>query len=201
MPSGTARANKGKNMKKPGTAFVAAAFLVAAPGAWAGVGAGDLEAGISISLSESDATSENPSTGGDCTTTTTSGSIGGAFGWFVTDIVELKASATAIRTGSENDCNPSADLPAQTYGIVSAGADFVFGATDGGVAPFVGAAYGQSVGDSLGGIDTDYYDAHGGLKFFLGERSALELKLTRFEPTEDAGSSRTELALGINVYF
>ena len=188
-------------MKKPGTACVAVVFLVAAPGAWAGVGAGDLEAGISISLSESDSTSDNPAGGGECTTTVTSGSIGGTFGWFVADFLELKAAATAIRSGNENDCNPAANQPAQTYGIVSAGPDFVFGASDGGVAPFVGAAFGQSFGDSPGGIDTDYYDVHGGLKFFLTERSALELKLTRYEPTENTGSARNELALGVNVYF
>lgn len=175
-----------------------------APAAYAGVGQGDFEAGISLSYSQyKTSIDQDNGFGGTCTTDTTvkSGSFGGNGGYFVTDMIEAKVAFTATRTGSETDgCGTSTSTPSSTLGVLSPGADFVFLGRRGKVSPFAGAAYGWSFGDTLG-VDTDYVDVHAGAKFFISERASIEVKLTRFEPTDSAGDGRTELAAGINVYF
>jgi hypothetical protein len=196
--TGPVGAKQGVTMSKRWRAALGAFLLVAMPAVQAaGIGKGDFEAGVSISVSETTTTIDSGF--GECETTVETGTIGGTVGYFITDIIELKAAATATQFGTET-CGGVGDIPSSTLGVFSPGADFVFLARDGGVAPFVGAAYGLSFGDTLG-IDTDYLDVHGGAKFFIAERATLELKLTRFEPTESDASGRTELAAGINVYF
>lgn len=150
-------------------------LLLAAPLAQAGVAAGDLEAGASVSLTS--------------TKTTDSGFIGGSIGYFFTDILQAKAAVSAIVTDTA------------TFGIFSPGLDAVFFGSRK-VAPFVGASYGLSFGDDFTpGVSTDYYEGHGGVKFFIKERASLEAKLTKFEATESAASGRLELSLGLNIYF
>lgn len=165
-----------------------AALVIAsvAPSLQAGVGQGDFEAGLNIAITKTEITI---STGaGDVTTKSDSGTVSVAFGYFVLDFLELKGAASSTITD---------DL---TYGVLSPGADFVFLGRRS-VAPFVGLAYGLSFGDATGPVESDFVDLHGGLKFFLGERSSLEIKLTRLEPLDSAVSARTELAAGLNFYF
>lgn len=193
-------------MYKSWLALAACAALAAPAGAIAGVGAGDFEAGVSISLSEEETSVDSDDGfGGTCTTDTTitSGSVGANVGYFITDIIELKGAATAVRSGTESGgtCGGGGtSTPTTTLGVLSPGVDFVFLGTSGKVAPFVGGAYGLTFGDTAG-VDTDYFDVHGGAKFFISERATIELKLTRFEPTDSAAGGRTELAAGLNVYF
>jgi hypothetical protein len=185
-------------MRKPWIAAFATVVVGAAPAVHAaGIGKGDFEAGLSISVGETTTTVDTG--GGDCETTIETGTIGGNVGYFITDIIELKAAASATQFGTET-CGGTGNIPSSTLGVFSPGADFVFLGTRGSVAPFVGAAYGISFGDTVG-LDTDYLDVHGGIKFFVAERASLEVKLTRFEPTESDAGGRTELAAGINVYF
>lgn len=178
--------------------------LALAPSAHAGVGQGDFEAGLNLAYSQTKTSVSQDFGFGSCTmdTTTKMGSFGGNGGYFVTDMIEAKAAFTATRAGSDTSgCGAPSTSSTSTFGVFSPGADFVFLGRTGKAAPFVGAAYGFSFGDSYGGTSTDYVDIHGGAKFFLRERSSLELKLTRFEPTDSAAKGRTELSLGINVYF
>lgn len=178
--------------------------LALAPAAHAGVGQGDFEAGVSIAYSQDKlSVSQDNGLGGTCTvdTTTKSGSFGGNGGYFITDIIEAKVAFTATRSGTDTSgCGTSTSFD-NTFGVISPGADFVFLGKSGKVAPFAGAAYGFSFGDSFGGVSTDYVDVHAGAKFFISERASIELKLSRFEPTDSAADGRTELAAGINVYF
>ena len=196
-------------MRRSWLALAACSVLAAPAGALAGVGAGDFEAGVSISVGQTELSVTSDYGSGDCenTTTTDLGTIAGNVGYFLTDIVELKAAASATHAGSESEYSgagcaglSNSGGSAQTFGVFSPGVDFVFLATTGKVAPFVGAAYGLTFGDTVG-VDTDYIDVHGGAKFFIAERATIELKITRFEPTESAAGGRTELAAGINVYF
>jgi hypothetical protein len=157
--------------------------LAAAPAAFAGVGAGDVEAGVSVSVSHTSNTSSGT------TTTSDSGNVGGNVGYFFTDMIEGKLAVTGTVT------------TATTSGTVNPGADFVFLAR-GRVAPFVGASYALSWGDTVGPVDSDFIEGHAGVKFFIRARAALEAKLARYEPTDSAAkSAHTVLSVGINVYF
>ena len=179
-------------MNKPWIAALGSLLLAAAPGTYAGVGAGDFEAGVGISLSHSTTSIDYNGTTTD--TTSNTGTIGGNVGWFATDMIELKAAATGTRSSSGGTTT--------TLGVISPGADFVFLGKSGKVAPFVGAAYGKSFGTTVpGSVDTNYVDGHAGVKFFITERATLEVKATYFKPTDSAADARFDLAAGINVYF
>lgn len=165
------------------------ALLLAAPMSQAGVGAGDLEAGISISIANTETSvSGSPSTKSDI------GFLGGNIGYFFTDIFEAKASVSAVMSSSGGTKT--------TSGIFSPGLDAVFFGSKT-VAPFVGVGYGLSFGDKpAGSPDSDFYEGHAGLKFFIKERASLEAKVTKYEPTDSAArTGRFELAVGINIYF
>lgn len=162
-------------------------LLLSAPMAQAGVGKGDLEAGVNVSITNTETTVSGTSTESD------TGVVGGSIGYFFTDIFEAKAAISAIISSSGGTKT--------TYGIFSPGLDAVFLGTKK-VAPFVGASYGLAFGDQLGPVDSDYFEGHAGVKFFIKERASLEAKLTKYEPTDSAATSgRLELAVGLNLYF
>ena len=172
------------NASKQIAVFSALAFSTVALNATAGVGKGDFEAGGYISISNT-----SSSVDGVDKPDTEIGIVGLNAGYFFTDIIEAKVSISEVITD------------AGSFGTFNPGADFVF-LGKGTVAPFVGLSYGLAFGDTLGPVDTDFYEVHGGAKFFISERASLELKLTKFEPTDSAANSgRTELGVGINVYF
>ncbi len=164
------------------------ALLLAAPLVQAGVGSGDLEAGVSVSISNTQTTPDvGPTTESD------TGFIGGNIGYFFTDIFEAKAALSAIISSSGGTKT--------TYGIFSPGLDAVFLGSKK-VAPFLGVGYGLSFGDDLGPVSSDFYEGHAGVKFFIKERASLEAKVSKFEPTDSAAmSGRLEIALGLNIYF
>lgn len=165
------------------------ALLLAAPLAQAGVGQGDMEAGISVSVSNTETT---PDVGR--TTKSDTGFIGGSFGYFFTDIFQAKVAVSAIISSGGGGGKT-------TFGIFSPGIDAVFLGTKK-VAPFVGASYGLSFGDKLGPVDSDFYEGHAGVKFFIKERASLEAKLTKYEPTDSAArNGRLEFSVGLNIYF
>jgi hypothetical protein len=190
-------------MDKRWQVAVGSFLLVAAPCLQAaGIGKGDFEAGVSISISKGERNTDvEVCTGFGCTTTESSvdteyGSVNASFGYFILDSLELKASVSQTVT---------ADM---SNGVFGPGADFVWLSKTGDVAPFAGAAYGLAYGDlptdpTTGEeVDSDFLDVHGGIKFFFRERAAFEVKLTRFQPLDsDAETGRTELAAGINIYF
>lgn len=158
-----------------------AGLLLSAP-ALAGVGQGDFELGINVSVTKQEITIA------DTTTKSDFGNIGAGFGYFIDDMIELKGAVSMTVTDAGN------------FGVFSPGADFVFMGKEK-VAPFVGLAYGLAFGDSTG-VDSDFIDLHGGVKFFISERASLELRLNRFDPTDSASPmGRTELTAGINIYY
>jgi len=166
-------------MSKPWIA-VSAALLLAAPGAHAGVGQGDIEAGASISLTNSEQTVAGTTTKSDFGTVNVSG------GYFFSDMIEFKLAL---------NMSVSTDI---TTGTINPGADFVF-AGDGTLVPFAGASYGLAVGYL---DDTDFLEFHGGIKYFFRENTSLEVKLARFEPMDsDFDVGHTDLSAGFNVYF
>lgn len=171
------------------------ALLLAAPLAQAGVGKGDLEAGVSLSIANTKIT---PDAGASFETDT--GYIGGNIGYFFTDIFEAKAALSAVISSFTD---PSTGTTTKTTtGIFAPGVDAVFlGSRK--VAPFVGVGYGLSFGDKpAGSPDSDFYEGHAGLKFFIKERASLEAKVTKFEPTDSAAKTgRLEIAVGLNIYF
>ena len=163
-------------------------LLLAAPMSQASVGKGDLEAGVNVSISNTEITvSGSPPSESD------TGVIGGSIGYFFTDIFQAKAAISVVMSSSGGSKS--------TFGIFAPGVDAVFLGTKK-VAPFVGLGYGLSFGDSLGPVDSDFYEGHAGVKFFIKERASLEAKLTKYEPTDSAATTgRLELALGLNIYF
>lgn len=180
-------------MSKTMCTCVAALALLAAPAAFAGVGAGDIEAGMNISLSHTKTTTDTPA--GSTDSTSDSGNIGANVGYFITDMLEFKLAATGTVTSSGGSKT--------TTGTVNPGLDVVFLGKKGKVAPFVGASYAKAFGDTPpGGVDSDFYEGHAGVKFFIKEDASLEVKLARYEPTDDLSTmAHTELAVGLNVYF
>jgi hypothetical protein len=179
-------------MNKTMCTCVAALALLATPAAFAGVGAGDVEAGLNVSLVH---TKTSIDTGaGTFDSTSDNGTIGGNVGYFITDMLEFKLAATGTVTSSAGTKT--------TTGTINPGLDVVFLGTKGKVAPFIGASYAKSWGDTAGPVDTDYYDGHAGVKFFIKEKASLEVKLARYEATEDAAmTGHTDLSVGLNVYF
>lgn len=179
-------------MNKPWCIAIAALAMAGAPPAFAGVGAGDIEAGLNVSLSHTK-TSIDTSVG-TVDSTSDSGNIGGNIGFFFTDMLEGKFAASGTQSSSGGTKS--------TYGTINPGLDLVFLGKRGKVAPFVGASYALRWGDSLGPTDSDFYEGHAGVKFFIKEKASLEVKLARYEATDSlATSSHTELAVGLNVYF
>ena len=159
-----------------------AALLLAAPLAQAGVGQGDIEAGVSVSLTS---TEVEPETGP--TTKTDSGTISLSGGYFYSDMIQFKLGLNMTVTTDAN------------YGSINPGADFLFAQGDSPLVPFAGASYGLAVGDLT---ETDFLEFHGGIKYFFRENASFEAKLSRSEPMDsgvDAG--HTDLSAGINVYF
>lgn len=159
-----------------------AALLLAAPGAQAGVGQGDVEIGASISL-----TSQETEVDGAAPTKSDSGTVSVSGGYFYTDMIEFKLALNMIvATGI-------------TAGTINPGADFLFGSKGSNVVPFAGASYGLAVGDLT---DTDFLEFHGGFKYFFRERASIEVKLARFEPMDSAFDvGHTDLTAGFNIYF
>lgn len=162
-----------------------AALLLAAPMAQAGVGQGDIEAGISISLTSSE-TETDDGFGGTTTTKSDFGNVSFSGGYFYTDMIEFKLAVNMIVT---------TDF---TAGTINPGADFLF-ATKETLVPFAGASYGLAVGDL---DDTDFLEFHGGVKYFFRERMSVEARLARFEPLDsDYDVGHTDLTAGFNVYY
>ena len=171
---------------------VLAVLMAPAPAALAGVGKGDVEAGLNISLMHQK-TSVDTSVG-TFESTSDNGNIGGNVGYFFTDMIEGKLAATGQVTSSGGNKT--------TTGTINPGVDFVFLGNKGKVAPFAGASYAKSFGDTVGAVDSDFYEGHLGVKFFIREKASLEAKLARYEAAKSrADSSHTELAVGLNVYF
>lgn len=159
-----------------------AVLLLAAPGAQAGVGQGDVEVGASISL-----TSQEIEVDGAAPTKSDTGTVSVSGGYFYTDMIEFKLALNMI---------VATDI---TAGTINPGADFLFGSKDSNVVPFAGASYGLAVGDLT---DTDFLEFHGGFKYFFRERASIEVKLARFEPMDSAFDvGHTDLTAGFNIYF
>jgi hypothetical protein len=170
-------------MNKPWIA-VSAAVLLASPGAYAagagGIGEGDMEAGISVSLASTELDFAGSKTDSDV------GIIEIAGGKFFTDQLEAKVGLSAVMT-TDSDA-----------GTLKLGADYLFtgpSATE--IVPFVGGAFGLGMFDT----ETDFLDVHGGIKYFFRERTSIEAKLSFLSPTDSAYDSATDLTVGINIYF
>ena len=168
-------------MNKPWIA-VSAAMLLASPGAWAagGVGEGDFEAGLSVSLASTEMEFAGTTVDSDVGLIEVSG------GKFFTDQLEAKVGLSSVATTDT------------TTGTLKLGADYLFtgpSATE--IVPFVGGAFGLGMFDT----ETDYLDIHGGIKYFFRERTSIEAKLSFLSPTDSAYDSATDLTVGINIYF
>jgi len=161
---------------------VSAALLLAAPGAYAGVGQGDIEVGVSVSLVYTEIEFEDGTT-----TDQDSGVISASGGYFFNDMIEFKGALTLV---------VSSDV---TTGSINPGVDFLFPTKGSTVVPFAGGSYGLAVGDF---DDTDFLEVHGGIKYFFRERASVEVKLGRSEPVDsDFDVGHTDLFAGINVYY
>lgn len=166
-------------MNKPWIA-VSAVALLASPGAYAasGVGEGDFEAGVSVTMVTVAIESDSGDFDADAGIVQLSG------GKFFTDQLEAKAALSAILS------------PDDTLGTLLLGADYLFNSGSN-VVPFAGAAFGLGVFDT----ETDYLDVHGGVKYFFRERVSLEGKLSFLSPTDSAYDSAIDLFAGLNFYF
>jgi hypothetical protein len=160
----------------------AAALLLAAPAAHAGVGQGDIEAGVSISLNSTEVEPEaGPSTKTDFGLISVSG------GYFYSDKNQFKLALNMIVATDS------------TSGSINPGVDLVFSQAGSPMVPFVGAGFGFAVGAIT---ETDFLDLHGGIKYFFKERASVELKLARYQAVDsDVEASHTDLTAGINIYF
>lgn len=159
-----------------------AALLLAAPAAYAGVSQGDMEAGVSVSL-----TSTEIETEGAPTQKNDSGLISVSGGYFYTDMIQFRVALNLNVT------------EAATSGSLNPGADFLFAQEGSDMVPFVGASYGLAMGDL---DDTDFLEFHGGVKYFFRENASVEAKLARFEPMDsDFDYGHTDLTVGLNFYF
>ena len=116
-----------------------AAGLLAAPLAHAGVGQGDIEVGVSVSLVYTEIEFEDGTT-----TDQDSGIISASGGYFLNDMVELKGALSLVVTSDA------------TTGSINPGVDFLF-PTASALVPFAGASYGLAVGDFT---DTDFFEVH-----------------------------------------
>ena len=167
-------------MNKPWITVCALALL-ASPGAYAaGVGEGDFEAGLSVSLVRSSIEVDGTDYGDSDV-----GIISVSGGMFFTDQIEAKAALSAIATEDA------------TFGTLNLGADYLFNSGGGEVVPFVGGAFGLGMFDT----ETEYLDVHGGVKYFFRERTSVEARLSFQSPTDSAYDAVTDLFVGLNVYF
>lgn len=158
-----------------------AALLLAAPGAYAGVGEGDIEAGLSVSLVTTEIEIE-----GSAPYDSDVGIIEASGGYFFTDSLEAKLALSMLMSTDS------------TLGTIEPGVDYLFfGPNSGSVIPFVGAAYALGLSDT----PTDYLDVHGGVKYFFRENTSVEAKLSYQSPTDSEFDGTTDVTVGINVYF
>jgi hypothetical protein len=159
-----------------------AALLLAAPAAQAGVGQGDIEVGVSVSLVYTEIEFEDGSTESQ-----DAGVISASGGYFFNDMIEFKGALALVVT------------PDVTTGSINPGVDFLFSTKDSTVVPFAGASYGLAVGDF---DQSDFFEVHGGIKYFFRERASVEVRLSRSEPVDsDFDVGHTDLFAGINVYY
>ena len=166
-------------MHKPWIALTAA-LLLTSPGAYAaGVGKGDFEAGLSISLNTTETDSEVIGT-----TETDSGIIELSGGYFFSDQLQFKLALSEV---------VSTDF---TYGTLKPGADWLF-VTGRTFVPFAGGAFALGLQDN----PTDYLEVHGGVKYFFRENTSVEAKLSYLSPTDSAFGAITDLTVGVNIYF
>ena len=166
-------------MNKPWIA-VSALVLLASPGAYAaGVGEGDFEAGLSITLSSTEYEVAGTTTESDF------GYIAVSGGMFFTDQLEAKAglSGTVV-----------SDF---TFGTLTTGVDYLFTSDGATVVPFAGGGFALGMFDT----ETDYIDAHGGVKYFFRERTSVEARLSYQMSTDSAYDDIIDLFVGLNVYF
>ena len=165
-------------MNKPWIA-VSALVLLASPGAYAsGVGAGDFEAGLSVTLSSTEIDI------GGTTTESDFGYIAVSGGMFFTDQLEAKAGLSGT---------VASDF---TFGTLTTGVDYLF--TSGAdVVPFAGGGFALGMFDT----ETDYLDVHGGVKYFFRERTSVEARLSYQMATDSAFDDIVDLFVGLNVYF
>lgn len=170
-------------MRKPWIA-AAAAVLLAAPSVQADVGQGDIEAGLTVSLTSSE---QEVDTGfGTTTTDNDYGNISVSGGYFYSDNLQFKLALNLLIT---------TDF---TFGTLNPGADYLFEvARDGAIVPFAGGSFGLGIADS----ETDYLEGHGGIKYFFRDNASVEASLGYSMPTDSAFDDTIDLAVGINVYF
>ena len=165
-------------MNKPWIA-VSTLVLLASPGAYAaGIGEGDFEAGLSITLSNTEIEVAGTTTESDF------GQIELSGGMFFSDQLEGKAALSATVAGDF------------TFGTLKPGVDYLF-TTSGDVVPFAGGAYALGMFDT----ETDYLDVHGGVKYFFRERTSVEARLTYQMATDSDYDDVIDLYVGLNVYF
>jgi hypothetical protein len=175
--------------------LLAAPFLFSAP-AYAQIKAGDTEIGV-FGIISSDNEAESSTT-----------TIGGTFGHFMTDNLEVKGSMslTGISDAADNGA---------TFMLLGGGADLALGGAENKFVPYVGGLLNLT----LVTLTTDTLDAtgagmtldlHVGCKFFMTERAAVDLQLRQISGTvtltdgayeEDMDINRTEFLVGINVYI
>jgi hypothetical protein len=178
-----------------GLLLLAAPFFFAAP-AHAQIKAGDTEIGM-FGLISSDNEAE--------TSTVT---IGANVGRFFTDNLEAKGSFS-ITGVSDADSNGT------TIMFFGGGADLALGGAENKFVPYVGGLLNLT----LLTITAPTYDAsgvgftldiHGGVKFFMTERAALDFQLRQISGTvtvsdgtyeADQDINRTEFLVGVNVYI
>lgn len=153
-------------------AIVAAGF---AGFAHAGIEQGDVEIGISLTVSEPDEGEGNTF-------------IIGSYGYNVTQNLQILGAGFIGESGGTE------------FGNIGAGVDYLFGNADSNVVPFVGGSYQLSIGDF---DETDFFDIHAGLKQFIGERASIDYQIQRLEATDSDFSDfgQTNLTIGINFYF
>ncbi|MGH8442151.1 MAG: hypothetical protein ACRETF_04520 [Nevskiaceae bacterium] len=167
-------------MHKPWIALTAA-LLLASPGVYAaGIGKGDFEAGLSISISQTEIDIE-----GFGTTDSDTGIIELSGGYFFSDQLQFLLSLSEVI---------SSDF---TYGTLAPGVDWMFVTGGSTVVPFAGAAFALGLQDN----PTDYLEVHGGVKYFFREDTSVEARLSYASPTDSAFDAYTDLTVGINIYF
>ena len=178
-----------------GLLLLAAPFFFAAP-AHAQIKAGDTEIGM-FGIMSSDNEAD-----------TSSVTIGANVGRFFTDNLEVKGSF-AITGISDADSNGT------TIMFFGGGADLALGGAENKFVPYIGGllnltllTYSDPTTDASGVGFT--LDVHGGMKFFMTERAALDFQLRQVSGTvtvtdgtyeADVDINRTEFVVGVNVYI
>jgi hypothetical protein len=175
--------------------LLAAPFLFSAP-AYAQIKAGDTEIGV-FGIISSDNEAESSTT-----------TIGGSFGHFMTDSLELKGSMSL--TGTSDEAGNG-----QTFMLFGGGGDLALTGAESKFVPYVGGLLNLT----LLTITSDTYDltgagvtidVHVGGKFFMTERAAIDLQVRQISGTVtvsdgsyeyDQDINRTEFLVGINVYI